>query len=149
MIPNNPFLAFGSFDANRFDLTKAFTSLNIPGLDVQGLLEAQRKNIEALTEANRLAVEGMQAVARRESEILAQAMSEAQKAAASVQSANGPREVAAAQAELAKQAFEKAIVNMRELAEMVQKSSNDACSIINRRVSVSLDEIKAHALLGK
>lgn len=149
MIPNNPFLAFGSLDVNRFDLTKAFTNLNIPGLDVQGLLEAQRKNIEALAEANRLAMEGMQAVARRETEILTQAMSEAQKASATVRSASGPREIAAAQVDIAKEAFEKAIMNMRELAEMVQKSNVEACNIINRRVAMSLEEIKAHALIGK
>lgn len=149
MMQNNPFLAFGSFDASRFDLTKAFTNLNVPGLDVQAFLEAQRKNIEALAEANRLAVEGMQAIARRESEILAQAMTEAQKAVASVSTSGDPRAAAAAQVDIAKQAFERAIANMRELADLVTKSNTDACDVVNKRVSMSLDEIKAHALVGK
>ena len=48
------------------DVGKAFAGFTFPGLDVESLVAAQRKNIEAFTQANQLAVEGAQAVARRQ-----------------------------------------------------------------------------------
>ncbi len=46
------------------------------------------------------------------------------------------------QAELVRKAFEQALANMRELAEMVSKSNTDAFAIINKRVTESLQELK-------
>lgn len=43
------------------DLSKVFGELRFPGFDVEAIMQTQRKNLEALTEANRLAVEGVQA----------------------------------------------------------------------------------------
>jgi phasin family protein len=60
--------------------------------------------------------------------------------------AGSPPEVAAKQAELAKEAFEKAPGNMRELAEMVTKAQQGAIDTISGRISQSLDEIKDMAL---
>ena len=46
-------------------------------------------------------------------------------------------------------AFERALGNMRELAEMVTKSNQQATSTINSRISASLDELKDVALKMK
>jgi hypothetical protein len=58
-------------------------------------------------------------------------------------------EVAAKQAELAKEAFEKALGNMRELAEMVTKAQQGAIDTMSGRISQSLDELKQMALKMK
>lgn len=58
-------------------------------------------------------------------------------------SAGNPQEMSAKQAEVARKAFEQALANMRELAEMVNKSNADAFAIINKRVTDSLQELKA------
>jgi hypothetical protein len=50
----------------------------------------------------------------------------------------------AKQAELARKAFEQALANARELAEMVSKSNTEAFAIINKRVTESLQELKSH-----
>ena len=42
-----------------------------------------------------------------------------------------------------RQAFEQALANARELAEMVSKSNTEAFAIINKRVTESLQELKA------
>ena len=47
------------------------------------------------------------------------------------------------QADLVKLAFEKALSNARELAELVAKSNSEAAEVINKRVSESLEEVKA------
>ncbi|MDQ2695496.1 MAG: phasin family protein [Pseudomonadota bacterium] len=140
---SNPFYPFGEMDFSQFDLTKMMQDLKVPGVDMKVLLDAQRKNIEALTNANQVVVQGMQAVAKRQSEILAQAMAEVSAAAQEIARAGDAQAMSAKQAELVRQAFEKAIANMRELAEMVTKSNQQAFELINKRVAESLEELKA------
>ena len=139
----NPFLALANLDPSKFDPMSYFKNLNMTGVDVQSLVDSQRKNLEALAAANRQVFEGMQAVAKRQQEIMAQSLSEAQRAAADLGGAQGPRELATKQTELMKQGFEKAIANMRELAELVQQSNAQAVNTVNQRVSAALDELKA------
>ena len=52
------------------DFSKMFSEFKIPGFDMQALVATQRRNIEAVTAANQLAVEGVQAVMRRQTEII-------------------------------------------------------------------------------
>jgi len=131
------------------EFSKMLKQYNLPGVDMDALMASQKKNMEALTQANRVALEGMQAVAKRQAEILQETMNEASKAVDVLSKAGSPTEVAAKQAELAKDAFERALSNMRELAEMVAKSNEEATSTINTRISATLDEIKDMALKMK
>ena len=138
----DPFNPFANFNIGDFDINKMMADIRIPGIDLEAMLVAQRKNIEALTEANRVAVEGMQAVAKRQSEILAQAMAEMSTAAQQLASAEDAKEMTAKQTELTQDAFEKALANMRELAEMINKSNTEAFEVINKRFAESLEELK-------
>ena len=143
--PFNPFanMDFGKFDMSKFDITKMLGDVKIPGFDMQAVMDAQRKNIEALTAANQAAVQGMQAVAQRQAEILSQAMNEVSSMAQQLAgSASNPQEMTTKQAELVRTAFEHALANARELAEMVSKSNTEAFAIINKRVTESLQELK-------
>lgn len=144
--PFNPFanMDFGKFDLSKFDMTKMLGDVKIPGFDMQAIVDAQRKNIEALTAANQAAVQGMQAVAQRQAEILSQAMNEVSSVAQQLAgSASNPQEMTTKQAELVRKAFEQALANARELAEMVSKSNTEAFAIINKRVTESLQELKS------
>lgn len=144
--PFNPFanVDFSKFDFSKFDITKTLGDLKIPGFDMEAAMAAQRKNIEALTAANQAAVQGLQAVAQRQAEILSQAISEVSTVAQQLSSAgSNPQELTAKQAELTRKAFEQALANARELAEMVSKSNTEAFAIINKRVTESLQELKS------
>jgi phasin family protein len=134
---------FPGMDFGAFDFSKVLGSLKLPGVDWQALLESQAKNIAALSAANHLAFEGMQAVARRQVEILQQTMTEAAELARQ-STAIGTREALTRQSDVAKQAFEKAIANMHELADMVQKSNRQAVDVVNQRIAASLQEMKDH-----
>jgi len=136
---------FAAFDFSKVDVQKMFADFKMPGVDVPALLNAQQKNIAALTQANQHAVEGLEALARRQREILQQAIKGAADAAKQVVTAGGPKEAAAKQAELAKAAFEQAVANMREMAEMVSNSSNKAFDVISKRVAEGLEELKERA----
>lgn len=130
----NPFL--------DIDVTKFLGDYKVPGVDVDSLLASQRKNIEAITAANQLAVEGLQAVIRRQAEILRQSLEESSALMSDLMAAGSPEDKAAKQTDLVKAAFEKALANSRELAELVAKSNTEAAEILSKRFSESLDELK-------
>ncbi|HUM93469.1 MAG TPA: phasin family protein [Candidatus Competibacter sp.] len=148
MSANNPFnpfanVDFSKFDFSKYDMTKMLGDVKIPGFDMEAIMTAQRKNIEALNAANQAAVQGLQAVAQRQAEILSQAMGEVSSIGQQLASAGNAQEMTAKQAELVRKAFEQALANMRELAEMVSKSNTEAFAIINKRVNESLQELKS------
>jgi phasin family protein len=131
-------------DPTKFtDMTKMMGDFKMPGFDMESMLAAQRKNIEALTAANQLAVEGMQAVLRRQAEILRQTMEESSSVVTQMMAAGTPEDKIAKQADLVKGAFEKALSNMKELSEMVAKSNTEAADVLSSRMKDSLEEIKS------
>ncbi|MGB0695525.1 MAG: phasin family protein [Rhodospirillaceae bacterium] len=125
-----------------FDISKYLTDMKVPGVDWDSVVASQQKNIEALTAANKLAFEGMQAVMKRQAEIIRQSMEEAASAAQGVASAEDPQTKVALQTEVTKETFEKAISNMRELSEMMAKSNTEVFEMLNSRISAVLDEVK-------
>lgn len=131
--PENPF---------DFDISKFVGDFKVPGLDVESLVSSQRKNIEALTQANKLAFEGVQAVFKRQVEILRQTLEESSTIAKELVEAGTPQEKAVRQTELAKDAFERALANSRELSEIIAKSNSEAFDLLNKRFTQVLDEIK-------
>jgi phasin family protein len=131
------------------ELTSKLKDYKLPGIEVDAVVASQRKNVEALANASRAAFEGAQALAKRQAEILHETVNQTAESFRTLAEAGSPPEVAAKQAELAKEAFEKAIGNMRELAEMVTKAQQRAIDTISGRISQSLDEIKHMALKMK
>jgi phasin family protein len=110
--------------------------------DMQQLMAAQRRNMEALSAANRVALEGAQAVARRHMEIMQQAMSELSETMTAVAGAEGPQAKAAKQAELLKKAYERAVAHMQELSDLIQRSNAEAVGVLHKRFSEAMDEVR-------
>jgi phasin family protein len=123
------------------DVTKMLEQFKLPGIDMQSIMEARRKDMEALAQANQIAYDNMQALARKEAEILHQTMAEWQGAMAGM-AGKGPAEMAAKGTELAAQAFGRALSNMRELAEMTTKSQAQTYEVLNRRFQENLEELR-------
>jgi len=123
------------------DVTKILEQFKLPGVDMQSILEARRKDMEALAKANQIAYDNIQALARREAEILQQTMAEWQGAMAGM-AGKGPAEMAAKGTELAAQAFGRALTNMRELAEMATKSQAQTYEVLNRRFQENLEDLR-------
>ncbi|HET6182598.1 MAG TPA: TIGR01841 family phasin [Acetobacteraceae bacterium] len=129
-----------------FDITRFFSEFKMPaGFDMQAVTEAGRRNMEAIAAANRVAMEGAQSFARRNMEIMQQAMSEMTEALRGLATAEAPHEKAARQAELVKAAYQRAVANIQELSEMIQRSNAEALAVLNKRFTEALDELKAMA----
>jgi phasin family protein len=125
----------GSSQTPAFDFTKMLQQFQIPGVDFASIIERERKNIEALAEANRIAFEGWQNLVRRQSEILQDSM---RRAVEDAKNQNPLRNGA----DLARSAFETALANMRELAEMAAKSQRDAFEVIRKRVEENMNALR-------
>jgi phasin family protein len=125
---------------------KLFADMKLPAMpDMEAFVSASRRNMETLTAANRVALEGAQAVARRHMEIVQQSMTEMTEAVRAMSSVEAPQAKAAKQAELLKQAYERAVANMKEIGDLIQQSNSEAIGLLNRRFAEAMDEIKALA----
>ncbi len=128
------------------DFTKLFSEMKLPAMpDMEAFVAANRRNIETFTAANRIAMEGAQAIARRNMEIMQQSMAELTEGMKTLASAEGPQAKAAKQAEMLKQAYERAVANMQEMRDLIQQSNAEALALINQRFVEAMDEVKALA----
>ncbi|HVA11955.1 MAG TPA: phasin family protein [Stellaceae bacterium] len=125
-----------------YDMTKAFSAFSFPGFNVEAVMASQRKNVEALTQANQLAIEGMQAFARRQVELAREAFEHAPAFFQELSQPTAPQERMAKNAEIAKVTFEKNLATARELGELVSKANAEAFGVITKRVTESLDEMR-------
>ena len=130
-------------DIKDYDLKKAFGEMKSPALpDIDVVLATHRRNLEALSEANRVALEGAQAVARRHMEIMQATMTGLTETLKDLSASDTPATRAAKQTDLLKQAYENAVSNTRELGDLIQKSNAEAMEKLNLRFSEAMSEMK-------
>ena len=103
-------------------------------------MTSQRKNIEAFTQANQLAVQGFQELAKRQVEFARTAMDEATSLVRDWTSIGTAEERLQKQAAFAKQALEKSVTGTREIVELAGKTQTEAFEVLNKRFSESLEE---------
>ncbi|MBV9784492.1 MAG: TIGR01841 family phasin [Acidisphaera sp.] len=122
---------------------KMFAAMKLPAMpDMEALLGAYRRNLEVFSAANRVALEGAQAVAKRHMEITQQTLGELTETMKSFAGNETPQARGARQAELLKQSYERAVANTRELSDLIQRANNEALGLLNGRVVEAMDEVK-------
>jgi phasin family protein len=122
------------------DLAK---QINLPKIDYEAFLDIHRKNIEAMQKSAVALSEGGRAVFAKQQEILAEVVRETRQLIADFKPGGSPQEVATKQAELARRVLEATVMNTKDIAELVQKSSSEAPKIILDRVRESFAEARA------
>jgi phasin family protein len=127
--------------ASLAGIAKLLKQFELPGVDIAALIETQRKDIEALVAANRQAYEGMQSLAKRQTEILKETM-EVWQTAAKELTGKSLSESAETRTELAKMALVKALSNMREFAEVATQSQAQVLGVIKKRALENLEDLK-------
>lgn len=136
--------AMSSLDVTKGSeqLLSVLASLDVPGVNMDALVASQRENLEALSVANRAAMEGIKAVGEWQMTILQQTMQDLMAAMGSLANVGSPQQMVAVETELTKKAFEIAISKMQELAEIVTRANQQATDAIVNRIPASLDEIR-------
>ena len=130
----------------NFDPAAGFAPFALPTVDVDALIAAQRRNVEALTEANQVAADGVKSFATRQTDIVRGVFDDYAKAMNALMGVGDPQTGAVKQAELAKASFDKSVDSVRELAEIAAKTQAKTLDVLNKRVAESLDEAQAGAV---
>ena len=129
--PANPFAA----------LTRNLESFKVPGLNVAAIAETHRADIEAVTRANQATYEAMQAIAAKQADMLATAMRDAQQATQAFGGAGSTD--AHERALIAKKAYDKAVADLAELAEITRKAQTETLAIVSKRAEEQMAELIA------
>ncbi|MCE7885877.1 MAG: phasin family protein [Alphaproteobacteria bacterium PRO2] len=139
MAQKNPFADF--FAQN--DFAKLFENYQTSAFDLKALLETQRKNVQAITEANQVSMSNLQTIAQRQTEILSQIVEDNSSLAKELLTEGTPEEKIAKNAKLFKNIYERTVGNMKDLSDMINKSNQEASAIINKRVAATMNEIQS------
>lgn len=129
--PKNPFM----------DMFQNFgQQMNIPGPDLSDMMDAHRKNLQALQAATQIGTSSAQAMMDKQREVLESTLAEI---ADTVQNASSsdPSGMMMAPMELAKKSFDATIKNATEMAEIVKQGNMDAFNVVKDRVMESVEEM--------
>jgi phasin family protein len=125
------------------DQMKAFgAKLGLPKVDVDKLVEMNRKNFDALMRSASVARESTKAFAEKQGEIIQAAFKETSAMVKDFHPTGSPQEIVAKQSEYARKVFEVAMQNTRDLAELATKSTAEAARIIRERIHDNLIELQ-------
>ncbi len=126
-------------------LNQLLERANLTGFDTTGIVEARRKDIDAILEANRIVYAGAQALAEKQFEILRATMTAARSAVTDGTFSGSPMEIANRQRDLMAKAFQVSLQHMRELAEIVRKAQADAFAVVKGQVDHDIHDLVGRA----
>lgn len=131
-----------------FDIAKVqemFATYKLPVVDVEAAMAAQQKNVDAMIEANKVLVDGYQALYTRQVAMVEAAFAEAREMFETAQGQALTAEQAGKNVETMKATFEKAAADFRELAEIAEKANMGAFEVVKTRAEAAIGEFKAAA----
>lgn len=118
------------------DIAKLIESCQISGVDMKALLDMEKKNIDALIEVNRSAYESWRNLMARQAEFFQETMT-------AIAAEAGNETAAGRRAEIARQGFETALANMRQLAETATEQQKQTIDILRRRFDEGMAAMRA------
>lgn len=135
-----------SFEASKLsDMFKMPEMGKMPGFDLDKMVEAQQKNVTALVEANKVALAGYQDLYKKQVALFEATLAATKDQMSEIQGQPLTAETATKSIEQLKAAFEKALADVKELAEMAQKANAGAFDIVKARMEEVMAELKAAA----
>lgn len=120
------------------DLGKLIGQFKLPGLDVNALVDWQRKDMEALAEANRQAYDGIKALVERRNEILQETLAQWQDA---LKNAAG-KDALAQSSDAAKEGVQQAIANFRELSSLEAQARSNTWKVVQDRLQENMANLQ-------
>lgn len=118
------------------DFAKLIETCQISGVDMKALLDMEKRNIDALIEVNRSAYESWRNLMARQAEVFQETMT-------AIAAEAGNEAMAARRTEIARQGFETALANMRQLAETATEQQKQTIEILRRRFEDGMAAMRA------
>lgn len=136
--PNNPFQNNPFLEA--FNQFNPFANAKASPFDMSALLTAQRRNAETISAVNQATADSMQALLRRMAEIFQNNTGEVLQFIKEVSTSSNPEATVARQVAFTKHAYENAITNTKELAEIFSKSNMELFDLVSKRFVENMGE---------
>ena len=121
------------------EIAKTVEQFGLPRLDAETLLEARRKDVAALAETNRIALSGMQELARKQGEILQATLGDLQTLLQ--EGRVSPAQYPTKLGDIVQKSLQQAFGNMRDLAKLAGKSQTEVFHVIGERVQHNIEEL--------
>ncbi|HEY8872007.1 MAG TPA: TIGR01841 family phasin [Stellaceae bacterium] len=128
-----------------FDVTKMFADFRFQPFDVEAVWAAQRRNIEALSQANQAAMAGVQALAKHQIELTRETFEGFSALWRDMAQPGSSEDRVAKNTDYVKQVLENGVKHGGEIATIAAKAGSEAAEILHKRTTESLDEIRAFA----
>jgi phasin family protein len=144
---SNPF--FEADFSKMMDIPKMMGEFKMPGIDVDAMMSAYRRNMETVAAVNQAAFETMQTLARSQADMFRQGFEEATGIMNAVMSSPTPEEKVMRQAEASKVAMEKCMANARSIAETVSQCHSRTMETVSNRMAEGLEELRGMMKNGK
>jgi len=112
---------------------------------MKDVMESGRRSVQAYAEAQQVAAQSLQTIIQRQAEIISQIVQDNSAIAQEIINEGTPEEKIARGAELIRSAYERTVTGVQEVGDICNKSSREACDIINKRVAECFDEIGCSA----
>ena len=120
------------------DLSKLAEQFKLPGVDIGAIVEWQRKDLEALAEANRRAYQGVQAAAQRRTEMLRETFAQLQ----GLMTNAAGKDALAKQSEAAQRGVQQAMENFRELAQLDARTLSESWQAVQDRLNENMANLQ-------
>jgi phasin family protein len=119
--------------------------LPFPMIDGDRMIAAQQRNLDAWASASQIVVDGVKAIAQRQSEMMQSSID--QWVAQGQGAFNGkPTEFKPAdQIATVKSSYEAVISNTRELTEIAMKAQSEAVDVLTKCMMANIDDLKSLA----
>lgn len=124
------------------DLMKSMMPMPMP-FDISAMVKLQQKNLEALTEAQKMAMENMKKMSEHQAAIISRMVEDNSAIARQIMGEGTPEEKVAMHADLVCKTVEHSIESWTDLADMISKSGKDTTKLLGGRMTASLTEMKS------
>jgi phasin family protein len=121
------------------DMSKTIGAFKMPTMDMNAIIEMQRKNIEAITTINQSILENVQSFLGRQAELLRKGM---QELGGMVSVSTTPQENVVQHAQSSKAAIDQCFANVRDASETMAKCNGLVMQTVSDRMSEGLDELR-------
>lgn len=127
------------------DMFKDFgKNLNIPGPDVNEIVDHHRRNIQALQDAASAASAGGQEIMNLQRAQLEEALKDiAEMVQGAMSGGVDPSKMMADQADFAKKSFETTVKNASDVGEVIRGSGEETFNILRARMEESIAELSS------
>ena len=112
------------------------------GFQLSDMMQNQRKNLEALMEANRILFTSTQQLLQRQNELLNQVGQEAAAAAGAIASGVGTKDLPQRQVQILTDHYNRSVRTLQEATEMIIKAQQQAMQVLDQRWQEHIQELQ-------